>query len=291
MTTLDLPKLILDYLGEQGRNRTRIGEAAVSLSASGSCSRQVSYLRHKPELAEPVEAKAMARFELGHAVHAAVASILGQSKLKIVGVEEAVWISLASHPGRTIPGHVDMVVEHEGKRIPIEVKSCGAWEWKVVAGLKVPSDTAEGNISWAHGAQNLSYQRALGGGAGGGAGAERGYMLYWCVEKDKEAEQHPTFPFFAVEVPFEERGMGAGRAPLESRARLHAGKPAGSPVPADRGNGTIQKSGRWVLPFPCNYCAFVKECWPDAAMDPEGPRARTFVVPEPKFKIQKADVF
>ena len=134
-------------------------------------------------------------------------------------------------------------------------------------------------------------RRRAGGGAGGGAGAERGYMLYWCVEKDKEAEQHPTFPFFAVEVPFEEKEWARverhWKAVLDSTPENLPDRPYQPIEEMVR----FKKSGRWVLPFPCNYCAFVKECWPDAAMDPEGPRARTFVVPEPKFKIQKADVF
>lgn len=288
---------LMTFLAEKGRTRSRVGFAALSGSAVGKCPRELAYLCYASENVGAIEPAALARFGLGDSVHDSLRKLVAESgvdlpnqELEVVDripltAEEYERLSPAARAsglaiapeaeGGTwawpIPGHIDGMLERPEGKVIVEIKSVSAYPWRIAAGLSKPK-AGEGPISESYLDQATLYMHAT--------QSRSALFVYQCIERDDQAELHPTFPFCQVEVAFDEARYR--RIVERVKAVLFASAQALPPRPyepvAEIMPRSFRDTGRKILPFPCNYCGFVAQCWPNATHDPEAPRKKTFVV-------------
>jgi len=243
---------LVDLLAHRGRASIESvdGEGAIRGSNTGKCRLQIWKKRYRWKDAIPVDAKTQARFALGNAVHEETRALIAEAGFEIVAIEGEVSLTVA---GREIPGHVDGIVRGEDGPELIDVKSVSAYPWKVASGLLTPK-AGKAVVSEEHLDQLHFYELGLRGMSRGGT--MRGRLLYRCIEKDDEAEQHPTFPYFDFPVEWDATRFARVRSRWEDVLAHPVGLPPApdfGPIPEIvRGRET----GRMILPFECAYCPF-----------------------------------
>lgn len=253
---------IIDHLAKRGLAaiEKENGFDAIRGSNSGKCRLQVwkKIWRHKDQM--PTDAKTQARFALGDSVHEETRAIVAEAGFEITGVEGEVVLRVeipAVDETDTVKlfwimGHIDGLFRAPDGVEVVDVKSCGAYPFKLAAGILQPKEgrgiVAEDHLDQLHFYRMALLERAI--------PTVRGRILYRCIEPDEEAERCPTFPYADVAVEWDEIRCAKIREKwIDVLSRDDENPPAPDFGPIDevvRG----RKTGRKILPFECAYCAF-----------------------------------
>ncbi len=206
----------------------------IRLSNSGKCPRQMAYLKHVPEEAEELDARALNVFLLGDLIHDMERSLISVVT-PLTDVEAEAWFDLGEGYPK-VRGRMDGKVQLKKGAAILDIKSTATRGF---------TEMVKNGPRFDHLCQLNAYLDA--------EGLEHGIL--WVYNKDTshrhafEVERDPEI-VEGVRARFRSVIDSAGLDDLPERMY--------EPMPEMR---KMKPTGREYLPWQCTYCPFTERCW------------------------------
>lgn len=220
--------------------RGGVARKPVTLSSHFYCARHIHYdLEASPK--EPPAPRAFLAFRLGDEVELMTVGLAIVSGVDVLwptadGEQKAVS---ADFGGDILPGHIDMVIRHQGEEIPVEIKSMSEYGWE-----KSKREGVEDTFGYVGQLQN--YIAAI--------GAKRG--LFVGINK---STGHP----FEQEILADPAHVAAMRAAYAEAKNGLPPRPAWATIKDVRAPGGAVTQ---IDSVRCGYCGHRAVCWPGYEM-------------------------
>jgi hypothetical protein len=206
-------------------------EPVLRPSSAGKCARALAYKRFYPDEAEPLTARAISVFALGHVIHDMERQLIG-TVCPLEDVEKTVSFDLDGHE---VTGHIDGVLHLTSGPVLLDIKTTNAASYeRMLREGPSPDYVAQLNI----------YLEAT--------GLKEGYL--WLFNKDTAHRAVLQVPYDPAVVETVRRRW---RSVLEASPEALPERAYGPVEEVRKGRST----GREYLPWQCSYCAFVRKCW------------------------------
>jgi len=206
-------------------------KSMLRFSSSGKCPRAISYSMLYPEQKEPLSARAISIFQLGHIVHDVERSIIAEVN-ELVDQEKEVFIEVDDFK---VFGHIDGILKLKNKDVLLDIKTVNERAWK-----EFDRETPKDYI-----AQLNVYMYAT--------GLREAYL--WVYNKGTSHRKIVPIPYneLVVEESLE-----------RFRSAIHGYKTGELPErPYSYKEFETEFYIERTLPWQCSYCAFTRLCWPD----------------------------
>lgn len=226
-------------------------------SNAGKCTRYLAYLATPGFVPEPITSRGIRVFSLGQMLHETYQDMLqGLGMLKDVEKEISVEVPLLDEykgSATKLSGHVDGVIEIEGKSYVFEFKTSSTQGFSMLQYAKL-GPLEQMDVSYKD--QHECYRRAYN---------LPGMFLYY--NKDISA-----LKAFSTPDALDEGAWSRVRSRYTNVARY---LDSGSTEPPEtfRDYQPVEEThyrkptGRRVLPWQCAYCGARERCWPEATRD------------------------
>ena len=222
------------------------------LSNAGKCARQTAYALHKFE-PEPISPRRLRTFEFGNLVEEAMLVWLERAGIEVLDAQREVTLDCGG--GLKVSGHIDGIVQIDGKDWLLEIKSI-ATDSFIYAAKDGPDYSYLG--------QSNAYMAAR--------GLDRTVFVY-CDKNDQDLCEPVVLanPVILQQVKDRLHRVAAStpdnlpereHAPVAEKGAWRGGKaPLGTPSELVTKSGWYKPTGRKILPWQCGYCDFHRHCW------------------------------
>lgn len=283
ITGVEIPDEIIERVAIQVARTTRrnFGDArssdgnALRLSAVGKCPRAGWYLHHN-EKAEPLPARTRLVFGFGDVIEAQLIALITLSGIKVLAVNKEVNLNVMDVP---LKGHIDLVVEIDGKPVIVEIKSMSRRGFEEAKIHGIPGN------DFGYLDQIQAYMRA----------EQTDRAIFLCASKEQghlaEYEVGRADETFVPRAEAYVKGVLGSGVPdqpyaaideiVSFQGKVQAGIAAEKHpeyVPLDRKGAWYPfKTGRKSLGKTCGYCGFKSICWQGLTMVMDNDKPRWLV--------------